>query len=117
MSYAYAVLGAGRQATAAAYDITICGDARRVLLADYDLDVARQSAERVNKLTGKAVCGAIQVDVTDLEAVEWVTLREEGSSRISLLEAMEVLLGREGKSDSDEMAERSASRTTGQRCL
>ena len=69
MSYTYAVLGAGRQGTAAAYDMARWGDARHVLLADYDLEVARQAAQRVNALMGKPVAEGTQVDVTDLEAV------------------------------------------------
>lgn len=72
MSHTYAVLGAGRQGTAAAYDMAGWGDAGRVLLADYDLEVARQSAERVNKLIDKVIAEGVQVDVTDLEAVERV---------------------------------------------
>jgi lysine 6-dehydrogenase len=72
MSYTYAVLGAGRQGTAAAYDMARWGEANRILLADYDLGVARQTTERVNELVGEAVAEAIQVDVTDLEAVERV---------------------------------------------
>jgi len=70
MSHSYAVLGAGRQGTAAAYDMVRWGDARRVLLADHDLDIARRSAERVNSLTGEIVAEAIQVDVKELDAVE-----------------------------------------------
>jgi lysine 6-dehydrogenase len=78
MPYTYAVLGAGRQGTAAAYDMARWGDARRVVLADFDLDVARRSAERVNLLIDsavpagqtKAVVEPVQGDVTDLDAVE-----------------------------------------------
>jgi lysine 6-dehydrogenase len=72
MPYTYAVLGAGRQGTAAAYDMARWGDARHVILADYDLEVARRAAERVNKLMGKTIAEPVQVDVTDLEAVERV---------------------------------------------
>jgi lysine 6-dehydrogenase len=70
MPYTYAVLGAGRQGTAAAYDMARWGEAKRVILADYELDVARQAADRVNELTGRSVAEAGQVDVTDLPAVE-----------------------------------------------
>ncbi|MBN1483218.1 MAG: saccharopine dehydrogenase NADP-binding domain-containing protein [Chloroflexia bacterium] len=70
MSYTYAVLGAGRQGTAAAYDMARWGDAGRIILADYDLDVALQAALRVNTLLGREVARAERVDVTDLEAVE-----------------------------------------------
>jgi len=72
MSYTYAVLGAGRQGTAAGYDMARWGDAGRVVLADYDLEVARRAAERVNELMGKAIAEPVQVDVTDLKAVERV---------------------------------------------
>jgi len=74
MSYTYAVLGAGRQGTAAAYDMARWGDARRVFLADHDLRVARQAAQRVNSLTGKTVGEPVQVDVTDLEGLERVLI-------------------------------------------
>lgn len=70
MHYTYAVLGAGRQGTAAAYDMARWGDASRVLLADRDPEAARQAAERVNGLLTASVAEPAQVDVTDLEAVE-----------------------------------------------
>jgi len=70
MSFNYAVLGAGRQGAAAAYDMARWGDAARVVLADYDLAVACQAAERVNDLIGRAIAEAVQLDVTDLGAVE-----------------------------------------------
>ncbi len=70
MSYTYAVLGAGRQGTAAAYDMARWGDARRVILADLNLDVARGAVERVNQLLGKVIAEPVQVDATDLAAVE-----------------------------------------------
>jgi lysine 6-dehydrogenase len=59
----YLVLGAGRQGTAAAYDMARWGDAGRVVLADRDLAVAQQAAERVNTLLGHQVVEALQVDV------------------------------------------------------
>jgi lysine 6-dehydrogenase len=70
MSYTYAVLGAGRQGTAAAYDMARWGDAQRVFLADLDPQVARGAAERVNELLDAAIAEPVQVDVTDLAAVE-----------------------------------------------
>jgi lysine 6-dehydrogenase len=72
MSYTYAVLGAGRQGTAAAYDMARWGQAGRVVLADHDLEVAQRAAQRVNQLVGSPVAEAVQVDVTDLGAVERV---------------------------------------------
>ncbi len=72
MSFAYAVLGAGRQGTAAAYDMARWGDAGRVVLADQDQEVALQAAERVNRLLGKPIAEPIRLDVTDPEAVQRV---------------------------------------------
>jgi lysine 6-dehydrogenase len=69
MAYTYAVLGAGRQGTAAGYDMARWGDAERVIVADYDPDVARRAAKRINTLLGKTVAEPVAVDVTDLDAV------------------------------------------------
>lgn len=66
----YAVLGAGRQGTAAAYDMARWGGARRILMADRDVEAACRAAERVNRMVGATVAEPAQVDVTDLEAVE-----------------------------------------------
>ena len=72
MSYTYAVLGAGRQGTAAAYDMARWGEAGRVVLADRDLEIAQRATKRVNQLVGTSAAEALQVDVTDLDAVERV---------------------------------------------
>jgi lysine 6-dehydrogenase len=65
MSYVYGVLGGGRQGTAAAYDMAKYGEAKRVLIADINLDVAQKSADRINKLIGEPIAEAHQVDVTN----------------------------------------------------
>ena len=65
MGFVYAVLGGGRQGTAAAYDIAKFGDAARVLIADVSLEVAQKAASRVNKLIGKEIAEAHQMDVTN----------------------------------------------------
>jgi lysine 6-dehydrogenase len=65
MSFTYAVLGAGRQGTAAAYDMARFGEAERVLVADIDLDAAQKSAARVNGLIGAPIARAGRVDVTN----------------------------------------------------
>lgn len=70
MSYNYAVLGAGRQGTAAAYDMAKWGDAARILLIDNNLETARAAAERVNRLMGRNLAAALQLDVTDSPALE-----------------------------------------------
>jgi len=65
MSFVYAVLGGGRQGTAAAYDMARFGDAKQVLIADISLEAAQKSAARVNKLIGAPVAEAHHVDVTN----------------------------------------------------
>jgi lysine 6-dehydrogenase len=69
MSYSFIVLGAGRQGIAAAYDLALFGDASRVTLADSNANSAKAAAERVNRLLGRPVADAIQLDVTDGAAV------------------------------------------------
>jgi lysine 6-dehydrogenase len=69
MSYRYAVLGSGRQGTAAAYDIAQHGDAEFILVADAELAQAQRAADRVNRLAGRAVAQAAQIDVRDSDAV------------------------------------------------
>lgn len=72
MKYTYAVLGAGRQGTASAYDMGRWGDAKRVILADQDLATAQRAAKRVNQLIGSPMAEAIQADVTDMDGLEHV---------------------------------------------
>ena len=72
MKYTYAVLGAGRQGTASAYDMARWGEAKRVILADRELAFAQRAARRVNQLIGTEVAEATQVEVTDMAALEQV---------------------------------------------
>lgn len=69
MSYRYLVIGAGRQGTAAAYDMARFGEAERVILGDVDPSVAGASAQRVNTLVGHDVAAGIGLDVSDGDAV------------------------------------------------
>jgi lysine 6-dehydrogenase len=70
METIYAVLGAGRQGTASAYDMARWGEAKKVILIDQDLVIAERSAQRVNNLIGKNIAVGMQVDVTDMAALE-----------------------------------------------
>lgn len=65
MSYRYAVLGAGRQGIAAAYDMAKFGEAEEIILVDVDLVVAEAGAERVNKLLNRQVASAVQADASN----------------------------------------------------
>jgi 3-hydroxyacyl-CoA dehydrogenase len=58
--YKYGVVGAGRQGTAAAYDMIKWGGAASVLLADADGDVATRAAERINTLFEQEVATSAQ---------------------------------------------------------
>lgn len=70
MVYTYAVLGAGRQGSAAAYDLARRGDARQVILADLSLEAAQKAAQRINRLLGNEIASAAVVDVTDSASVQ-----------------------------------------------
>ena len=69
MAYTYAVLGGGRQGTAAAYDMARHGHAARVLIGDISVGAAQSSAARVNGLIGSDIATAVQLDVTDHAAL------------------------------------------------
>ncbi len=70
MEYTYAVLGGGRQGTAAAYDMAKFGDADKVLITDINRQAAEASARRVNTLLNTQIVEAVELDVTDEEALE-----------------------------------------------
>ncbi len=65
MSKNFAVLGAGMQGTAAAYDLAKFGNAAKIKMGDVSLDQANKSAWRVNDLVGSAICSPHQVNATD----------------------------------------------------
>jgi lysine 6-dehydrogenase len=83
MPYRYAILGSGRQGTAAAYDIAVHGEAESILVADHDLDQARRAAERVNRLAGRPVATAARVDVRDEDAVVGLLARHGVTAFVS----------------------------------
>lgn len=62
MNKTYAILGAGMQGTAAAFDLARFAEPARILMGDRSLDVATHNARRVNELVGRAVCEPVQVD-------------------------------------------------------
>jgi len=65
----YAVVGAGRQGTAAAYDLIVHGGGASVALADADGEVARRAAARINSLVGRDVATGVALDVRDYDAL------------------------------------------------
>jgi lysine 6-dehydrogenase len=68
-SYRYGVVGAGRQGTAAAFDLAVRGDAAAIVLADIEGARAEASAARVNRLAGRAVATGAALDATDHKAL------------------------------------------------
>jgi lysine 6-dehydrogenase len=69
MAYHYAVIGAGRQGTAAAYDMAAWGDAASIVLADYNAEQAARAAERINRLIGRPIARGVQLDASQQAAV------------------------------------------------
>ena len=64
MGYRYAVIGSGRQGTAAAYDFAKFGAADAIVMGDVKLAPARRAAARVNRLVGREVARGVAADVT-----------------------------------------------------
>lgn len=69
MTHTYAILGAGRQGTAAGYDLARWGDASRVIMADRDLEIAQRAAGRINDLLERSIAEARAVDVADAGSI------------------------------------------------
>jgi lysine 6-dehydrogenase len=69
VSYRYAILGSGRQGTAAAYDFAMHGDADSILMGDLNRSAADSAARRVNRLMGEKVAYATKVDAKKPESV------------------------------------------------
>jgi len=62
--YVYGVLGAGRQGTAAAYDMARFGASSKIRIGDMNIKFAREAADRVNRLSGREVAEGVAVNVT-----------------------------------------------------
>ena len=66
----FAIIGAGRQGTAAAYDLARFGQSEEIFLADREVSLARQAAERVNHLLGRPIASPAVLDAQDEAGVE-----------------------------------------------
>lgn len=70
MKHTFAILGAGMQGTAVAYDLARFSDPAAILLVDASIEQAKKSADRVNSLVGRSICTAHTLDAlnpTELE--------------------------------------------------
>ena len=81
MTYAYCVIGAGRQGVAAAYDLLVRGEAARIVLADLDPNAAARGRDLLSELVEAAVVDVATVDAADRRATA------------ALLEGFDVALG------------------------
>jgi lysine 6-dehydrogenase len=65
MSKVYAILGAGMQGTAVAYDLAKFANPSKILMVDVSLDQATKNAWRVNDLVGSKICEPIEASALD----------------------------------------------------
>lgn len=69
MSYRYLIIGAGKQGTAAAYDLAKFGDVEKILFTDMKLDAANKAADRINTLSGRDLATGVQANASDVPAL------------------------------------------------
>lgn len=83
MSPRYAVIGAGRQGTAAGFDLLRFGQAEIVVMADADIRQAEDSAQRLNQLTGSNKAYALRLDASRSSQVVQVLQEERIDALVS----------------------------------
>lgn len=81
MSYQYAILGAGRQGYAAAYDLGKHGQAEKIYLVDIDSESLNKKAARLNDLLDGELVEPIVLDIKD--KTELIRLLEKVDGIIS----------------------------------
>jgi lysine 6-dehydrogenase len=69
MKKTFAILGAGMQGTAVAYDLAKFSDPEAIIMGDVSLEQAQLNANRVNTLVGKQICQAKAVDALDPDSL------------------------------------------------
>jgi lysine 6-dehydrogenase len=69
MGFRYLVLGAGRQGTAAGYDVGQFGQAEKIWMGDASLEQARMATERINGLADGSIAEAVLTDASDESSV------------------------------------------------
>lgn len=67
MNKTFAVLGAGMQGTAAAYDLAKFASPARILMGDVSFEQAEKNSWRVNDLVGSAICEPAQVNALNTQ--------------------------------------------------
>ncbi len=61
----FAVIGAGRQGVAAAYDLAKNGNSNKVILVDIDFELAKNGSEKINNLLNENIVECESADVFD----------------------------------------------------
>lgn len=69
MKKTFAILGAGMQGTAVAYDLAKFYDPETIIMGDVDPDQSQTNADRVNTLVGRKVCQAKQANALDPDSL------------------------------------------------
>ncbi len=69
MQKTYAVLGAGMQGTAAAFDLANFGNPQTIRMGDARLDQAKIACQRVNTLVGRHICEPFAVDALNPDSL------------------------------------------------
>ncbi len=69
MNKSFAILGAGMQGTAAAFDLAQFGSPATIKMCDRHLEHAAKNSRRVNELVGRAICEPFAVDALDKESL------------------------------------------------
>src|SRR5579862_8692635 len=70
MNKTFAVLGAGMQGTAAAYDLAKFAGPTKIKMADRHLNHADKNSRRVNDMVGKAICEPYALDALNPVALK-----------------------------------------------
>jgi lysine 6-dehydrogenase len=65
MKYTYLILGAGRQGLAIAYDLAKFGEAKKVVLADNQLTIAKKGIARLKKLIKKDIFKTVRAEAAN----------------------------------------------------
>ena len=78
MAYRYAVIGSGRQGTAAGYDLALLGNASHIIMMDQDEKTAIQSASRINKLCRKDIATWKCVDAKNYDVLRKILIDIDG---------------------------------------
>ncbi len=68
--YNYAIIGSGKQGTAAAYDLIKFGKAKKIVLIDSDLGNAKNSAKKISELTNTNICTSLKIEATDFQELK-----------------------------------------------